>query len=370
MTTILNLSFSWSQRVHSNLIVSSRSCLAVKRPSAVSNSVAFAKRSSCSSLVVARSFLSPRERISSRIATRLSLGFAATVISSYSNETKALCNGDEDSAPASTFDESYLEMDHYSGVTVRLDTIPKESLDVHAFKLILEQSLAKWKDEGKKGIWIHCPKDQADKVPVAVELGFDFHMVTPDALVLTSWLPDTQSRLPHPPTHQVGIGCLILHPKDPTKMLVVQEKTGPAAAWSLWKVPTGLTDPMEDIPAAAIRELKEETGLDARFEGILAFRQSHRGGHRAVSDLFFVCVMDLLEKENITWETCPDEIAAIQWMPITDYCDQEVWQSSPTMLELNRAVLEVSQHKLLNATTLELGFGGSKMTNVVYKSYL
>lgn len=46
--------------------------------------------------------------------------------------------------------------------------------------------------------------------------------------------------------------------------MVVQERSGPGAAKKLWKIPTGLTDPGEDIDDAAIREGKEEIGLDAK----------------------------------------------------------------------------------------------------------
>ena len=61
-------------------------------------------------------------------------------------------------------------------------------------------------------------------------------------------------------------------------MLVVQEKSGPAAAHELWKMPTGLLDPSEDVGDAAIRELKEETGLDGTVERILSIRQAHTQG--------------------------------------------------------------------------------------------
>lgn len=54
---------------------------------------------------------------------------------------------------------------------------------------------------------------------------------------------DTVSRLPLGPYFQAGVGCVVLHPSDPSKMLVVQEITGPAAARKLWKMPTGLIDP-------------------------------------------------------------------------------------------------------------------------------
>ena len=62
-----------------------------------------------------------------------------------------------------------------------------------------------------------------------------------NSLVLSRWLPtDTPSRLPHGPTHQVGVGVVLLNPLDPSQMLVVRELSGPAAKYNLWKMPTGL----------------------------------------------------------------------------------------------------------------------------------
>jgi hypothetical protein len=61
-----------------------------------------------------------------------------------------------------------------------------------------------------------------------VKLGFTFHFVKDDKLILSRWLPDAiPSRLPLGPTHQLGVGALVLNPEDPTQMLVVQELTGP-----------------------------------------------------------------------------------------------------------------------------------------------
>ena len=64
-----------------------------------------------------------------------------------------------------------------------------------------------------------------------VILGFSFHFVKDQILIMSHWLPDdVPSRLPLGPTHQVGVGALVLHPSDPTQMLVVQEKTGPGTS--------------------------------------------------------------------------------------------------------------------------------------------
>lgn len=167
------------------------------------------------------------------------------------------------------------------------------------------------------------------------------------------------------------------------------------------KMPTGLADPGEDIHEAAIRELKEETNLTATFCGIVAFRQAHGSNRnnryisnskkpatldsastttaetaattatavldkqgkrinvsRTSSDLFFVCHLELVlpqgkkdtddadendvdsETMVVSFQADADEIAAIQWMSVADYCAQERWQSSPTYLELNQAITD------------------------------
>ncbi|MCI32865.1 nudix hydrolase 2-like, partial [Trifolium medium] len=44
-------------------------------------------------------------------------------------------------------------------------------------------------------------------------------------------------------------------------VLVVQEKNGRFSGKGIWKLPTGAVDVGEDVCAAAIREVKEETGV-------------------------------------------------------------------------------------------------------------
>ena len=302
------------------------------------------------------------------------------------------------------FDSHLLHFDHYNGVTLTLnDDDLMMMMSLADFTHHLQASLAIWKTEQRKGIWIHLSPSHADKIPICIQYGFQFHMVIQEQLVLSQWLvPNTVSRLPPGPTHQVGVGCLILHPSDSSKMLVVQEKSGPAAANQLWKMPTGLTDPGEDVDKAAVRELKEETGLTAIFKGILLIRQAHPHQQsqtknssesstnvirRANSDLFFVCLMDLVvsdtddDDDAITFQACPEEIAAIQWMSVKEYCQQERWQSSPIYKELNQAIFKASSSlqtaaddeptiSLFEAVTLPLGHFAPNATNTIYKSPL
>ena len=207
-------------------------------------------------------------------------------------------------------------------------------------------------------------------------------------------------------------------------MLVVQEQTGPAAAWQLWKMPTGLLDDAEDVHHAAVRELREETGLEAHWDGMLAVRQAHSTSSsssktaqpavgRKHSDLFFVCQMSLVRAnhdqtncengdieattttttittllnednnrsywDNDPWTICPTEIAAIRWMTVREYAAQARWQQSPVYLELNQAILDAAgcddnntptaAAALWKGYTLPLRLdGGDGATNALYKS--
>lgn len=167
--------------------------------------------------------------------------------------------------------------------------------------------------------------------------------------MMSQWLcqENTTSRLPLGPTHQIGVGMLVLNPNDPSQMLVVQECTGPAAAFGLWKMPTGLLDPGEDIPDAAVRELQEETSLQSRMDGIVCFRQAH--SPTGASDLFFVCRMELIG--GTKWKIQESEIADIQWMSVQEYCNQDRWQGSPVYKALNDCILKVSQQAAARTIT-------------------
>ena len=215
---------------------------------------------------------------------------------------------------------------------------------------MLHKALEIWTAEHRRGIWLKLSTAQSHLIASATRQGFDFQHAEPGYCVLTKWLPkETMSRLPNGPTHQVGIGALVIHPLT-GKMLAVQERTGPAAKRKLWKMPTGLTDPGEDIAVAAVRELKEETGLDCVFDKIICFRQAH-GGLFGRSDMFFVCLCRLApeaeervrnggEVELLPQE---EEILQADWIDMEDYATQGVWRESPLYRTMNGAMLKAAK---------------------------
>ncbi|KAL3850962.1 hypothetical protein ACJIZ3_012844 [Penstemon smallii] len=203
--------------------------------------------------------------------------------------------------------------DDHGGVIVELTSEP---LDPALFASSLKASLSHWREEGKRGIWIKIPIEFSNLVEHAVKEGFYFHHAEPKYLMLVHWLPSTANTLPANATHRIGIGAFVVNEKN--EVLVVQEKNGKFRGTGVWKFPTGVVDEGEDICDAAVREVKEETGVDSKFVEILAFRQSHKSFFEK-SDLFFVCMLQPLSSDIQPQES---EIEAAQWMAYEEYVAQ------------------------------------------------
>ncbi|CAM9951476.1 unnamed protein product, partial [Phaeothamnion confervicola] len=153
---------------------------------------------------------------------------------------------------------------------------------------------------------------------------------------------------------QVGIGALVVNALG--EMLVVREKHGPLRGSGLWKVPTGLLLAGEELPAAAAREVLEETGVMAEMESVLAFRHGH-GFAFGKSDLFFVVKMRLKPDVSASEGTGDDaaaaaaaarrpaltpqasEIEAAQWMPPADFAAQAGFHELPLWQRVNDIML-------------------------------
>ncbi|PHT49057.1 Nudix hydrolase 6 [Capsicum baccatum] len=203
--------------------------------------------------------------------------------------------------------------DDYGGVTVDMTNEP---LEPSVFASLLRASLSHWRQQGKRGVWIKLPIELVTLIEPAVKEGFYYHHAEPKYVMLVSWLPGTANTIPANATHRVGIGAFVLNERN--EVLVVQEKSGRFRGTGVWKFPTGVVDEGEDICDAAVREVKEETGVDAKFIEILAFRQSHKSFFDK-SDLFFVCMLQPLSFDIQKQDA---EIEAAEWMPFEQYAAQ------------------------------------------------
>ncbi|CAM8887663.1 unnamed protein product [Rhodiola kirilowii] len=100
--------------------------------------------------------------------------------------------------------------------------------------------------------------------------------------------------LPDNASHSVGVGGFVIN--DRNEVLVMQEKYCDPDFHDYWKLPTAFIHESEEIYSGAVREVKEETGIDTEFVEVIAFRHAHNVAFEK-SDLFFICMLRPLSTE-------------------------------------------------------------------------
>jgi 8-oxo-dGTP pyrophosphatase MutT (NUDIX family) len=163
---------------------------------------------------------------------------------------------------------------------------------------------------------LEIPRQKADLISAAVELGFEFHHCQAEYLMLTYRLV-AGSFLPPYATHYAGVGGVVLN--EAQELLVVVEQADRENRPNYYKLPGGALQPGEHIVAAAIREVQEETGVDTRFESLVCIRHWHQYRY-GKSDLYFVCRLSPLASQ-ITVQ--PSEIYKCEWMAVAEFLEKE-----------------------------------------------
>ncbi|KAK1567622.1 hypothetical protein Q3G72_014375 [Acer saccharum] len=248
--------------------------------------------------------------------------------------------------------------DLHGEVTVEI----KEPIDSKLFASMLGTSLSHWRQQGKRGVWIKLPIEFSNLVEPAVKEGFRYHHAESDYLMLVKWIPETSDTLPANASHRVGIGAFVMNDKG--EVLVVQERNGSFKGTNVWKLPTGTVDEGEDICTAAIREVKEETGVDTEFVEVLSFTQSHRSFFRK-SDLFFVC---MLRPRSFEIQKQDYEIEAAQWMRAEDYAAQPFNQKNEDFKNIAGICLTKLQKDYTGFSTMSSTTSSGKRTYMYFNN--
>src|SRR6266568_5966827 len=95
------------------------------------------------------------------------------------------------------------EPDQFGGVIVDADQLPA---DPSEFSRALDRSLATWRSDGKRLVWLGVPLARAALVPIAVTAGFFFHHSNEGDLMMICRLVE-DAFVPTHATHYVGVGA-------------------------------------------------------------------------------------------------------------------------------------------------------------------
>ncbi|CAL5336069.1 unnamed protein product [Camellia sinensis] len=246
--------------------------------------------------------------------------------------------------------------DAYGGVVVDM----KDPMDSESFAYLLRASISQWRLQGKKGVWIKLPIELVNLVEATVQEGFRYHHAEPSYLMLVKWISKTEDTLPANASHRIGIGAFVMN--DMGEVLVVQEKNGKFKGTGVWKFPTGVVDQGEDICMAALREVKEEAGIETEFLEILAFRQSHKSFF-GKSDLFFLCMLRPLSFDIQKQDT---EIEAAKWMPLEEYAAQPFNQKREQFSKIANICLEKKKNNYTGFSAAPSTTAFSSKKNYLY----
>lgn len=191
------------------------------------------------------------------------------------------------------------------------------------FRIRLEATIEACRNLHKPALWIAVPMIHASLIESMAQIeGLEFHHASGKIANLCIWLKDdVENKIPEYATHQVGVGAMVVNSRN--EILCVRELRN---NYRPWKLPGGLAELGEQLDEAAIREVKEETGIDCRFKSVLSFRHTH-GVQFGRSDLYFICRLEPIEvnRSSANEVDIPEpvaqsgEIAATAWVPLEDY---------------------------------------------------
>lgn len=193
----------------------------------------------------------------------------------------------------------------YGAAVLDAGQLQQAGIDVSAFGVWLGSELPVLSSRFKL-CWLSLNSAETGFIAPALQHGFHYHHVLDREITLVKRLqPDAY--LPLAATHSIGVGAAVFNPQG--QILLVQEIPLPGKKAGYFKLPGGMVERKEHFVEALEREVLEETGVAATFQGWFAMRHHHQGQFGA-SNLYIVA---RLRSEHS--ELAPDyrEIAAAAW---------------------------------------------------------
>ncbi len=204
-------------------------------------------------------------------------------------------------------------VNNFNGVIIDPAQLPGDPAE---FRARLDASIAQWRADGRQVVWMEAPIGKSALIPLAVDAGFGFHHSQDGYLMMTLLLQEG-AFVPYYATHYIGAGGVVINSRQ--EILVVCERFR-SNNRPYYKLPGGALHPGEHLVDGVIREVREETGVEAKFESLACFRHWH-GYRYGKSDIYFVCRLSPLS-ETIVMDDY--EIEECKWMPVAEYLESEL----------------------------------------------
>ena len=160
--------------------------------------------------------------------------------------------------------------------------------------------------EGSAVLWIRIPTYQANFLPWFLRHSFRMHHAVAEYIMVVR-TRSSRAVVPLYGTHYTRVECVVVEEKT-GRILMVRERIGPDIAL---KLVTGSVDLNEYISHAAMREVKEETGVSSQLIGTLGI--GNRLSTRFGKDEILVGVL-MSAKEGQTPKGDGREISDAVWV--------------------------------------------------------
>jgi ADP-ribose pyrophosphatase YjhB (NUDIX family) len=123
---------------------------------------------------------------------------------------------------------------------------------------------------------------------------------------------DADQEHPRPPRNVTSVGALVVRDES---LLVVRMTYGPSAG--RYMLPGGLLDPGETLDTAAMREVREEAGIETRPLGIVGLRSRYDGAN---TDTYILWLL-----EHVSGEPMSDgyENDDARFLPFAEIAERE-----------------------------------------------
>lgn len=219
-----------------------------------------------------------------------------------------------------------LQQNPYGAVVLDAGSLSAAGIGAQDFSAWLSVELPLLSTQYKL-CWLTFNGAETAFIAPALQHGFVYHHVQGTDITLVKRL-QADAYLPLAATHSIGVGAAVFNHLG--QILLVRELPLPGKKPGYFKLPGGMVETQEHFVEALQREVLEETGVVAVFQGWFAMRHHHQGQFGA-SNLYLVARL-ISQQTDVAADL--REIAEAAWF------DPQVFLADPQAHPYNKLLVQ------------------------------